>query len=444
MDFAKKLSDHENVITRSGIKIVETKNDIPENDESAHVQNLFLEQANKASSDLFLSTGSKIFSTIQSLSDEATVTDKDHLVDCNLYPTKLLPASTIIEAGSLVVIFESFDSLNFVYAAPGGVFNNRNGHFHHDDFLGKPYGCKIRSNNNRGLGFIYLLRPTPELWARSLNHRTQIVHELDSAMVIFNLHIRPNMVVCESGTGSGAMSHCIMRALAPHGKLHTYEFNQARAQTAKDEFKRNGVDHLVQTHWRDVCGKGIEGKKKYGGDEEEEELTFGSGGFAIGPAAADAIFLDLPEPWFAIPHAAHTMKPNGSVCSYSPCMEQTQRTSQAMRDYGFHSLKTIEVRLRENYVDDVELDTVSTVKLPRDLNVNNYVPGQPPTELGTTPPGTEKKAETRKERESEPVPKKKRKLLCARPFATMRGHTAFLTFATAGNRKWPDPMQETE
>jgi hypothetical protein len=31
------------------------------------------------------------------------------------------------------------------------------------------------------------------------------------------------------------------------------------------------------------------------------------------------------------------------------------------------------------------------------------------------------------------------KILCARPFSQMRGHTAYLTFATAGNAKRPDP-----
>jgi len=34
---------------------------------------------------------------------------------------------------------------------------------------------------------------------------------------------------------------------------------------------------------------------------------------------------------------------------------------------------------------------------------------------------------------------KRRKVLVARPFVTMRGHTAFLTFATAGNVPQPDP-----
>ncbi len=34
------------------------------------------------------------------------------------------------------------------------------------------------------------------------------------------------------------------------------------------------------------------------------------------------------------------------------------------------------------------------------------------------------------------------KLLCARPFPQMRGHTAFLTFATAGNVLRPDPNKQ--
>jgi tRNA (adenine57-N1/adenine58-N1)-methyltransferase len=47
---------------------------------------------------------------------------------------------------------------------------------------------------------VYLLRPTAELWCRSLPHRTQIVHELDASMIVFHLNLRPGMVVCESGT----------------------------------------------------------------------------------------------------------------------------------------------------------------------------------------------------------------------------------------------------
>ena len=38
--------------------------------------------------------------------------------------------------------------------------------------------------------------------------------------------------------------------------------------------------------------------------------------------------------------------------------------------------------------------------------------------------------------------KPSKKMLCARPFASMRGHSAFLTFATAGNALQPDPNEE--
>jgi tRNA (adenine57-N1/adenine58-N1)-methyltransferase len=144
----------------------------------------------------------------------------------------------MIQAGDLVVIIEAFDRLGFVYAQRGAIIHNRNGAFYHDDFIDKqPFGCKIRSRTHSGYGFLYLLKPTPELWTRSLNHRTQIiVHELDQAQVLFQLHIRPNMTVLESGTGSGAMSHAILRTIAPQGQLHTFEFNQHRVETARKEF----------------------------------------------------------------------------------------------------------------------------------------------------------------------------------------------------------------
>lgn len=37
----------------------------------------------------------------------------------------------------------------------------------------------------------------------------------------------------ESGTGSGAMSTSIMRAISPTGHLHTFEFNKFRADEAR-------------------------------------------------------------------------------------------------------------------------------------------------------------------------------------------------------------------
>lgn len=394
------------------------------------------------------------------------------LVDCSLYDEHHLPpARRLIRPGDLVVVFESFNDLNFVYAAPDAVFSNRNGNFPHNDFIGKPYGCKIRSKNNHGLGFLYLLRPTPELWARSLPHRTQIVHELDASMIVHYLNLCPNMTVCESGTGSGAMSHAILRSIAPKGKLHTYEFNKMRVEKARKEFEGHGLKHLVEVHHRDVCGKKMllersnrgdkdsdkaansaddKGVASSNGERKDEMNEFddnnqdddGMGGFQLGQAVAHAVFLDLPEPWLAVPHAAHALRPDGRICSYSPCMEQTQRTIAALHEHGFHSLRTVEARLKEYFVDEVEMETPPSdlpavlteegMALERERCANGGV-------LPERPDGEARDAEKEGPKKANGKKRKGNKILCARPFAQMRGHTAFLTFATAGNALRPDP-----
>jgi len=419
MDFALEHMKEDGVATKSNIRVNARLNDDSLDDK-------VLLAANQAARDIF------------GVSDDAK-TDASH------FKERVLPTKSTIEPGALVVIFESFDNLNFVYAEPGGTFENRNGKFPHDDFIGKPFGSIVRSANNRGYGYVHLLQPTAELWARSLPHRTQIVHELDASMICFYLELRPNMVVCESGTGSGACSHAIMRSIAPHGKLHTYEFNESRVIKAREEFAKNGVSHLVEVSHRDVCGKDDKG-----------------GGFGMGGQKAHAVMLDLPEPWLAVPHAAHTLKRGGRLASYSPCVEQAQRCIKVMKENGFHSIQTLEFRLREHYVDDVELWSPPTDRRPRlELNEMHHLAYV----QNNNNDKTESKAKNEPEKgtisgddnhtSSEDLGdsatkqgagsiKKRKKLICTRPFNNMRGHTAFLTFATAGNAIKPDPCASAE
>lgn len=453
------MVDEAGLVSQSNIRIV------PETHYGTDPLDIMLcRSANEAARELFLmneNPPSKKPKKSEGGNDDAGDDDDDEndklmsLVNASLYPDRHLPPTkSIIQSGDLVVVFESFNELNFVYAKKGGIFSNRNGHFHHNDFLGRPYGCKIRSRNNSGYGYLYLLRPTPELWASSLPHRTQIIHELDASMVCYYLDLTPGMIVCESGTGSGAMSHALARGIAPRGKLHTYEFNKVRALTARKEFREHGLGHLVQVHHRDVCGIGdaaiepsSDDEETDGaaaadikGEEEEDEPDDGTGGFNL-PAGtkAHAIFLDLPQPWLAVPHAAHSIVCAGKIGSYSPCVEQTQRTVKALTRSGFHSIRTVEVRLMEYFVDEVGIESVPTEIL--DLPDVGGAFGVPAVAGGD---GGDKEGEEvptagvkRKKKEAEKT--LSRNALCARPFPSMRGHTAFLTFATAGIALQPDP-----
>jgi tRNA (adenine57-N1/adenine58-N1)-methyltransferase len=330
----------------------------------------------------------------------------------------------LMQEGDLVVIFQSFDNLSFIYLTcpssddlqakqtNSGVVQNANGTFHHVDMIGQSFGCKLHSRSSDG--WVYCLRPTPELWARSLNHRTQIVHELDQSLIVFHLEIRPGSIVLESGTGSGAMSTAFMRALAPTGHLYTYEFNESRVLEARKEFERNKIGHLSTVTHRDVCGK----------------LNPEEGGFTVEPGTADACFLDLPEPWLAAESSAKSLKPNGRLCSYSPCIEQSQRCVLALEGVGFHTFKTIEVRLKEYHVDEVQQPAGGGMLCPVPFyygieNISKH------NKSGGGGGGEEKgnSAKKRKGRSAEPYSDESKRHF-ARPFQDMRGHTAFLTFAT--------------
>lgn len=389
MNFGRELEKSESLVTKSKIRYID-----PATAGDNELDRLALEASNQAASDAL---------------GFADVTK----LDSSTFYEYTLHQQPEIRAGDLVVIQESFQSLNFVYAEPGSIFSNRNGNFHHNDFIGKPFGCMIRSRSDQGYGFVYLLQPTPELWAQSLNHRTQIVQELDQSQVIFQLQLKPNCTVVESGTGSGAMTHAILRTIAPHGHCHTYEFNETRANTARQEFSKNGVSSLVTVHHRDVCGKQ------------------GSGGFDLPGQSVDAVFLDLPEPWLAIPHAAYIMKPSSRIASYSPCIEQTHQAVDAFREYGFHSIKTMEFRLMEHYVDEVEFEEPPSAKRPKTT----------PHDLAAYENGQKPQPTTPQEEIEVPIDAPTTKHWVARPFSMMRGHTAFLTFATAGNVVQPNPLE---
>ena len=168
------------------------------------------------------------------------------------------------------------------------------------------------------------LRPTPELWTSALRCRTQIIYGLDVSQVLQELQLFPGCVVYESGTGSGCLSSAIARTVAPSGRLHTFEFNEHRATEARTDFKNNGLDGVITVHHRDVCGLG----------------------FPALEGGVDAVFLDLPNPWVAVQSARNVLLPGGRIASFSPCIEQVQRTCAELDKLGFACIKTHEYLLR--------------------------------------------------------------------------------------------------
>jgi len=226
-----------------------------------------------------------------------------------------------VEEGDTVVLYFGRQNINPLEINRLKTFQSKFGAFHHKHMIGQRYGCKMHSKKGWG----YLLRPTPELWTVSLPHRTQILYTMDISMITMELELRPGSIVVESGTGSGSLSHAIIRTIKPTGHLYTFDFHQSRVQQAKKEFNRHfGAGKYVTCACADACVDGFKLEDK-----------------------ADAVFLDLPTPWEAISHAKTALKKSGGrLCSFSPCIEQVQRTCAALRQAKFCEIKTVEVLVR--------------------------------------------------------------------------------------------------
>jgi tRNA(1-methyladenosine) methyltransferase and related methyltransferases len=241
--------------------------------------------------------------------------------------SKDLPQGNIIKEGDTVIIYEDIQTSTIVKLTLSGTFDNRFGKFHHKDIIGKQYGSKITSKK----GYVYVLRPTPTLITQSLPHRTQILYSVDISMIILKLDIKPGSQVVETGTGSGSLSSSLATAIGPTGHLYTYEFNKDRYDKVKLEFKTLGFTNITVT-WRDTCKDGF---KPMEGDN-----------FTLPPI--DAVFLDLPKPWEAIPHAKEVLKVGGRICCFSPCIEQVQKNCLKLEEEGFIEIRTFEFIAR-NY-----------------------------------------------------------------------------------------------
>lgn len=163
------------------------------------------------------------------------------------------------------------------------------------------------------------------------------------------LDVHPGCTVVESGTGSGCMTINLARAVSPNGHVHSFEYNGSRAEMARDEFKRLRLDHLISVTHQDICGK-------YFADSSS---TSTPGGFpGVAESSADAVFLDVPEPWLALEHAVKVLKPGKSICCYSPCIDQVIKTCAKLRELSFHSIRMVEVRQRPLDGRKIEFETL--------------------------------------------------------------------------------------
>ncbi|MBI4416053.1 MAG: tRNA (adenine-N1)-methyltransferase [Euryarchaeota archaeon] len=167
----------------------------------------------------------------------------------------------------------------------------------------------------------FVLRASAKDFADTLERRAQIITPKDAALLLFYADVKPGDTVVEGGSGSGALTIALARAVGEKGRVISYDLREDFLTVAQENVRRAGFADRVEFRLGDV----------------REEMD--------GPA--DAVVLDILDPWKAVPAAHHALKPSGHFASYSPNMEQVKETVLALRKARFIEVRTVELIERE-------------------------------------------------------------------------------------------------
>lgn len=195
------------------------------------------------------------------------------------------------------------------------------GVFNPDSLIGIKYGEKITIGTKQ----FWVLQPSLQDNLQGLKRKAQIILPKDAADIIINCSIESGHTVLEAGIGSGALTIVLANAVAPHGKVISYDIRKDFIQHAMNNLITANFDRYVTTRVKDVT-EGI----------DEQNL--------------DAVILDIPNPWDAVVHAWHALKPGGYFCAYTPLISQMEKTVKALKNHAFIEVKTFENIRREMVV----------------------------------------------------------------------------------------------
>jgi tRNA (adenine57-N1/adenine58-N1)-methyltransferase catalytic subunit len=262
----------------------------------------------------------------------------------------LASRGTIAKEGDVVLVYHGHQNVTPLQLQRGAVLHCKAGKFEHDAIINHPLGTYVKGRSNQKNDprepTVLILQNSADMWTQAVPHRTQIIYDTDIAVIVLNLRLGPGKKVVEAGTGSGSLTHSLAKAVAPNGCVYTCDFHKQRCLEARNEFRRNGLDsHLVCSQWRDVCTTNVgPADVAYGMDADVESMDAPLTGFGVAAGSVDAIFLDVPAPWAAVENVCHVLKEGGMICTFSPCMEQTQRTVEALRaaPHHFVDIRTVE------------------------------------------------------------------------------------------------------
>ena len=225
----------------------------------------------------------------------------------------------MLSSGDLVFLWSPVKGDSFlIKLSPGSTQGCHLGQMKHDDMIGMGYGDVI--STNRGSPF-FLLRPSVGEYTRRIKRQTQVIFPKDSGFIIQHLNFGPGATVVECGTGSGGLATVFAHFVGDGGRVVTYDRREEFSKLARSNADRWGVADRIEFKVRDA---------REGFDERD----------------ADAVFLDVKNPWDYMVAAHDTLAWGSHIGILVPTFNQIERTLIALREFNFADVQVLELLMR--------------------------------------------------------------------------------------------------
>jgi tRNA (adenine57-N1/adenine58-N1)-methyltransferase len=229
-------------------------------------------------------------------------------------------------AGESCLLFDAKGRQHLFSLDPDKTFHFDKGVVRHEDIIGAREGSTLSSTNDSP---VLVVRPRLADYVLRMKRGAAVMYPKDVASILVWADIAPGNTVLEAGTGSGALTLALSRAVGANGTVVSVEVRE---------------DH--QVHAQRLI-------KAFSGDVPENiEFRAGSVEDHITTVTPDRVILDLPEPWTAVPGAATSLVGGGVFACYLPTIPQVQQVRDALDVSGsFFDIDTFEVLMRSWAVD---------------------------------------------------------------------------------------------
>jgi tRNA (adenine57-N1/adenine58-N1)-methyltransferase catalytic subunit len=224
-----------------------------------------------------------------------------------------------LRGGESVVFIDRKDRQYLRLLRPGGRIHIRGGAMQADNLIGQSEGSLVY--NSGGEPFL-MLRPTYAQLVPNLPRRAQVIYPKDIGPILLWGDIYPGATVVEIGTGPGALTIALLRAVGASGRVISYE--------ARPDFVEMARQNIEQFH----------------GPAPNWTLKLADASVGIEERDVDRLLLDVAEPWQLLEQIEQALRPGGLVMGYVPTVLQVKEWVDALRERGFGAIEAMETLVR--------------------------------------------------------------------------------------------------